>query len=147
MNPNIRPSDRLTLLVAINPVSQGVGSVSTGWLSAADFHSFLAVIDAGVLGAAATLDGKLEQANTSGGGAAKDITGKAITQLTKAGADDNKQVMVNLRSAELDVNNGFAWFRLTLTVAAAASLLQAAVYGLDARFQPAAHATTVDEVV
>lgn len=146
-NPNIRPSDRVTLLDTINPVSQAAATVTTGWLAAADFFSFLAVLAVGALGTNATVDAKLEQATSSGGAGAKDITGKAIAQLTKAGTDDNKQVVINLRQAELDAANSFTHFRLSVTVAVAACLISAQVFGLDPRYAPATADTTLDEVV
>ena len=46
----------------------------------------------------------------------------AYAQLTQAGADSNKQAVINLRQVELDVAGGYSHVRLTLTVATAASL-------------------------
>lgn len=128
MYTNAKLAEALSLLGTIDPVSQGVGSVTTGWLSAANHERFMAVIQTGVLGAAATLDGKLQQATDSSGTGAKDITGKAITQIVKA-TGDNKQALINLRAEELDLANNFTYFRLSLTVAAAASLVGASVFG------------------
>jgi len=145
-NPNVKASDEIVVVGVINPTSQGAGALSTGWIDMQKYPQLLAVLAVGVLGASATCDAKLEQANTSGGGGVKDITGKAITQLTKAGSDDNKQVMINLQDQELDINAGFRWARLTVTVAVAASLTQAIVYAHGARFGPEAQATTVDEI-
>lgn len=127
MLPNAKISEQLALLGTIDPVSQGVGSVASGWLSAAEYERFQATIQTGVLGTAATVDAKLQQATSAAGAGAKDITGKAITQIVKA-TGDNKQAIINLRAEELDVNNGFAYFNLTITVAAAASLVAAAVH-------------------
>lgn len=145
---NVRPSHRATIVGAINPVSQGVGSVSTGWVSMALFSSLMAVIQAGVLGASATLDAKLQQATDGSGTGAKDIAGKAITQFTKAGTDDNKQAVIEVKSDQLDVNAGFTHVRLTLTVGTAASLVAGLLFGLDARYDPSdSDAATVDEVI
>jgi hypothetical protein len=147
--PNILPSDRLAIVAAINPVSQAAGAVSTGWISMQNWRSLMAVVQAGVLGAAATLDAKLEQATSAAGAGAKDIAGKAITQLIQAGADSNKQAIVNLRQVELDFANGYSHVRLTLTVGTQASLVSAVLLGLDARYNPASDsdAATVDEIV
>lgn len=147
MDPNVRGSDLFTLLGGVHAVSQGAGSVSSGWISAADFFNFLIAIDAGVLGASATFDAKIEQATDDQGAGAKDVAGAAVTQLTKAGNDDDKWALINLRQAQLDTNNAFTHFRLTLTVATAASLVSAMIWGLNARQQPAAHVAAVDEVV
>lgn len=142
-----RPSDIATVLTALDPVSQSAATVVTSWVPITDVQSILAVLAVGALGTSATVDAKLRQATNSSGGSAKDITGKAITQLTKAGSDDNKQVLLNVRPDELDMANGFTHVALSITVATAACLISAMLLGFDARFQPKSHATTVDEVV
>jgi len=149
MNPNLKASEIAAVVETIDPVSQGVGAVSSGWVDASKFQQYMAVVLAGVLGAAATLDGKLEQATDAAGTGAKDITGKAITQLTKAGADDNKQAVINLRPSDLDLKNGFDYFRLTLTVGAAASIVGGVVLGITGKegFASATDVSTVDEIV
>jgi predicted metal-dependent phosphotriesterase family hydrolase len=62
----------------------------------------------------------------------KDVAGKAIVQIVKA-TGDNKQAFINLRPEQLDVNGGFRYVRLTLTVGAAASLISASLLGVHAR--------------
>jgi hypothetical protein len=81
--------------------------------------------------------------------AAKDVSGRGITQLAKAGTDDNKQVLINLKQEDLDFNNGFKFFRVSMTPAVAACLIGAAVLGFDPRYDFATDndAATVDEVV
>lgn len=147
--PNIPPSDRVAVLTALDPISQSAAARSTGWVSMANWRTAMAVIQAGALGTSATLDAKIEQATSSGGAGAKDITGKAITQLTKAGSDDNKQAIINLRQDDLDMNGGFTHVRLTLTVGTAASLTSGLLLGFDAAngWASANDATTVDEIV
>lgn len=136
MNPNILASQSAALVAIVNPDAHGAGAVSSAWFPIKDFASLLAVISAGVLGAAATLDGKFEQAQDASGTGVKDITGKAITQLVKA-TDDNKQAEINLRPAELDINNGFTHGRLTLTIGGATSDASGHVFGLVPRYGPA----------
>lgn len=128
MFPNAKISELVSILATIDPVSQGVGSVSTGWISAANHERFMALVQTGVLGTAATVDAKLQQAKDSSGTSAKDVTGKAITQIVKA-SGDNKQALIDLRAAELDTNGGFDYFNLTITVGAAASEVSATVIG------------------
>lgn len=148
LNPNQKGSDVVAVCGVINPVSQGVGSVSSGWVAAKDFHRFLAVATAGVLGAAATLDAKIEQATDSGGTGAKIVTGKSITQLVKA-TDDNKVSEINFSAADLDLDNSFTHVRLTLTVGGAASLVAGHLLGIGPRFAPASDtdAAAVKEIV
>lgn len=136
MFPNAKGSEQLALLATLDPVSQGAGTVTTGWVNAGKFSALLALLGTGVMGASGTIDAKLQQATTSGGAGAKDITGKAITQVVKA-SGDNKQVMINLRSQELDVANGFGYVRLSVTVGTAASLISASIWGVNPRFADA----------
>jgi hypothetical protein len=77
------------------------------------------------------------------------VSGSAITQLTEAGTDSNKQALVNLKTSDLDYNNGFRWVRLSVTLATAGADFGAVVIGLDRRYGAATDgdAATVDEVV
>jgi hypothetical protein len=81
------------------------------------------------------VDAKLQQATDSTGTGAKDIPGKAIVQLLAAGGN-NRQALIEVRDTELDVNNGYAFVRLSVTVASAASLVQAVVIGHNPIFVP-----------
>jgi hypothetical protein len=143
-----RPTDKIALVGAIDPDAQGTGDVSTGWVSAADFSAFMAVIMAGTLGTSATLDAKIEQATDASGTGAKDVTGKAITQLVKASNDDD-QAVIEFCGEDLDVDGDFTHVRLTMTVGAATSDCAGLLFGIDARFGPASDrdVATVVEIV
>ncbi len=147
MNPNVSPSDRAPLMAVIDPDAYTAAAYTTGWVSMADFDNVMAVVMAGDLGSSATIDAKLEQATDASGTGAKDVTGKAITQLTDGGSDSNKQAVINCRSDELDVDNDFTHVRLSVTVGTATSDMGAALFGFDARYQPADDVSTVDEIV
>lgn len=133
---NAKISEQLGVLATIDPVSQGAGTVTTGWVQANAFERFMALVQTGVLGTAATVDAKLQQASDSSGTGVKDVTGKAITQIVKA-SGDNKQALINLRADELDTNGGFDYFRLSITVGTAASIVGAAILGGHAKNEPA----------
>jgi hypothetical protein len=109
----------------------------------------LALIQSGVLGTGATLDAKLQQATDASGTGAKDVAGKAISQLTQAGSGSAKQAIINLRPEDLDVNNGYAYVRLSVTVGVAASLTAAQLLGFNPRFAPgdASNQAAVAQVV
>lgn len=126
MTPNQKLSEGLAVLATIDPISQGAGTVSTGWVAVADYHQMLALVDVGVFGASATVDAKLQQATDSSGTSAKDITGKSITQLVAAGGND-RQALINLRPQELDTTNSFTHVRLSITVGTAATLVSGAI--------------------
>jgi hypothetical protein len=149
MHLNAKPSEAVGVVGNIDPDAYAASTVTTGWIAAKNYLAFMAIVQAGDLGASATLDAKLEQASDGSGTGAKDITGKAITQLTQAGTDSNKQVVINLRPEELDVDNSFTHFRLSMTVATATSDAAGIVLGYMPARGPATavDATTVDEVV
>ncbi len=132
MFPNSLASENLAVLATLDPVSQAASTVTSGWVDASKFAEILALIQTGVMGASATVDAKLQQATSSGGAGAKDVTGKALVQILKA-AGDNKQAWINLRPEQLDVNGGFRWVRLSLTVGTAASIVSAMLLGVHAR--------------
>ena len=136
MYPNSKASEMLAVLATIDPSTQAAGAVSTGWVSVANHLGFLALVQTGVLGASATVDTKLQQALDSSGTGAKDISGKAITQIVKA-TGDNKQVLVNVKPEELDTVNGFGFVRVTVTVGVAASITSAQLLGVNPRYAPA----------
>ncbi len=136
MFPNAKGSELLSILATIDPASISAGTVTTGWVSAGNHHNLLAVIQTGALGTSATLDAKLQQASDSTGAGAKDVSGKALAQIVKA-TGDNKQALINLRPDELDVANGFAFVRLSLTVGTAASVAGAQLLGVNSRYASA----------
>jgi len=148
--PNNALGTELSALVgAIDPDVTAASTVTTAWITAKDFERYVATIMVGTLGASATVDAKLQQATDGSGTGAKDITGKAITQLTAAGTDSDKQSKINLRGDELDVDGGFDFIQLSVTVAVATSDIAAYVEGLSPRYGPANDfdATTVDEII
>lgn len=144
---NVLGSSRAQVAAVIDPDVLTAATHTSGWVSMATWKSIVAIVMAGTLGASATLDAKLEQATDGSGTGAKDITGKAITQLTQAGSDSDKQAVINCRDDELDTANGFTHVRLSITVATASSDGAGLILGLDANHQTATDATTVDEIV
>lgn len=137
MGPNQKPSEGLSLLATVDPISQGAGAASTGWVNAAEHHALMALVDVGVFGASATVDAKLQQAQDNAGTGAKDVTGKAITQLLAAGGN-NRQAIINARGSDLDTNNGFYFVRLTVTVGVAATVITGQLFGFYPRFEDGA---------
>lgn len=148
MFPSLKPSQRLTLTGVVNPQSAAAGTVTTAWVSVAQGQWFMALVAAGVLGASATLNAKLEQAQDGSGTGAKDIVGKAITAMVKA-TDDNKQAIINVKQDDLDANGNFTHVRLSMTIGAAASLVFGALFEVDPRYGPADldAAASVKEIV
>ena len=54
-----RPSARAGVVGVVAPISQAAGTATTGWIDATTFHNYLALIQAGVLGAALELPGAI----------------------------------------------------------------------------------------
>lgn len=145
MNQTIKFSDRSGILSTIDPASIAAGTVLTAYVPVAKWHTIAAIIATGVLGAAATVDAKLRQAQDAAGTGVKDITGKSITQLVKA-SHDNKQVVIECKADDLDTANGFTHVALSVTVGTAASILGAILLGTNPRYMPASDFDDADVV-
>lgn len=143
------PSQLAAVVGVIDPDAYAANTYTTGWIDMGQFQAVMAVVMAGTLGASATLDAKIEQASDSSGTGAKDVTGAAITQLTKAGSDDDKQAVIELFGEDLDLVNGFTHARLSVTVGTATSDMGAIVLGMSPRYAPASanDLASVDEIV
>lgn len=145
---NVKATEQVALLGVVSPSSQSAGAATTGWVSVANFNKFLALIQTGVLGTAATVDAKIQQATDSSGTGAKDVSGATITQIVKA-TGDTVQAEINLDAQQLDVNGGFGFIQLSVTVGTAASLTSAVLLGFLPRFAPASdfNAASVAQIV
>jgi hypothetical protein len=128
-NTNMKLPEIIAIPAVLAPLSQAAATVNTGWISMAQFYALSFLLQTGVLGASATVDAKIQQATDNAGTGAKDVTGKAITQIVKA-TGDNKQAWVNVRGSDLDTTGGFGWVTLSITVGTAASLIAVAAFGV-----------------
>lgn len=135
MNQN--PSEKIALVGCIDPDAYTAATYVSDYVSMADFITVLAIVKAGTMGTDGTINAKLVQATASDGTGAKDITGKAITELTEAGTDSDKQAIINCRAAELDVANAFIYVAISMTVAVATCDAGADLIGCDPRYAPA----------
>lgn len=149
MDANSLPAERAAVVATIDPDAYTANTYTSDWVDMGRFASLMAIIMAGDLGTNATLDAKLQQATDDQGAGAKDITGKAITQLTQAGADSDKQAIINVRPEELDLDNEFRYVRLSATLATATSDFGAILLGFDTRhgIGSANDLASVDEIV
>lgn len=127
-----QPSERVAILATIDPDANTATAYTSDWADMTAFHSMLAICQTGILGASATVDFKLQQATDSSGSGNKDITGKSVTQLVKASNDDD-QVVINVRSDDMDVAGNFTHVAMVMTVAVATSDTSAILLGLDPR--------------
>lgn len=144
------PTEKIGVATTIDPAAIAAGTVSSAWVPMRNWPGgLMAIIATGTLGASATLNAKLQQATSAAGAGAKDITGKAITALTQAGAGSNKQAIITCLGDDLDVANGFAFVAVSLTVATATSTAGAVVLGFQPTYGPAGDvdASSVVEIV
>jgi hypothetical protein len=143
---NSLPSERAAIVATIDPDAYGTGEELSDAIDMSLFGRLLAIVAAGTLGSSATLDAKLTSSATSGG-QYTDIAGKAITQLTQAGTDSDKQALINLDASELP--EGHRFVKLSMTVGTATSDAGAIVLGFDPRSAPASDddLASVDEIV
>ena len=145
---NALGSERAAVAAVIDPDANTAAAYTSAYVSMSTFNQVLAIVQTGTLGSSATVDFKLVQATDSSGTSVKDISGKAITQLVKASNDDD-QAVINCRSEELDVANGFDYVAMTLTVGTATSDASAIMLGMSPRYAPASDndLASVQEIV
>jgi len=146
---NQKGSETAAVVGTIDPDVLTATAHTSDWVSMADFERISAIVMAGTLGSSATLDAKLQQATDASGTDAKDISGKAITQLTQAGSDSDKQAIINCSAEELDLENDFTHVALVITVATASSDGAGLIMGFNPRQGPASDndIASVDEIV
>ena len=95
-----------------------------------------------------TLDAVVHQATDTSGSALR----KHLDQLESyypahpGWSDCNKDVVIEIRSEELDSTDGFDCIALGYTVGTAATMLSIEIYGLEPRYAPVS-VTAWDEVV
>jgi hypothetical protein len=131
------------LVGIIDPDAYTAAAYLTGEIDFSKYHELAAVVMAGDLGTNATLDGAFHGSVTAGGSYAA-ISGAAITQLTDAGTDSNKQAVVHLRS---DAQSR-RYIKFSMTVATATSDCGVVVFGRP-RYGPGTDQdlSSVDEVI
>jgi hypothetical protein len=133
----------------IDPDAYAASTVTTNeYIPLKHFRRFMAIIQAGDIVSTGTIDAKLITYTNSSGSGAADVTGSAITQLTQAGTDSNKQVVINFDPSKL-AGSTATHFRLSVTMGTAGADLSAIVLGLDPLYGPASDndVATVDEIV
>ena len=146
-NYNVRGSDRIALAATIDPQSATTAKTSD-WVSMETYDRILALVSVGAISTSGTVDAKLQQAQSSSGTNAKDFSpAKAITQLTEAGTDSNKQAKINCQADELDRAGGFTHVALVITPATAAALIYGEILGINSKIEPVTDLASVDSVV
>jgi hypothetical protein len=141
-----RFSEEVIPLAVHYPATRQVATHVSDWVLMSKYHRAFLYLAVGAMGGSSTVNAKLQQATSSAGAGAKDITGKAIEALTGAGSDGDSLAGIELQTEELDVNGGFKWVRFSVTVGVADVTYGATLFGLHGRYEPVP-VTAYDEIV
>lgn len=129
MNQNL--TEELSIAATpLLPVSQGAATVLTGAIDMGKFNRAMFVLSVGVVGGGGTVDAKLTQAKTVGG-AYIDVPSSAITQIVAGGQ------IVTIEVNARDLNSGYEFVKLSVTIAVANCVISAIGIGGEARYKPA----------
>ena len=141
-----RLSEQLAIVATIDPDAYAASTVLTDAIDMSKFRRVMFIVMAGTLGASATLDFKVTECATSGG-TYSDLSGKSITQLTQAGSDDDKQVIVEVAAEEM--GSGKRYLKGSLTIGTATSDAGVIALADVGRYKPESGSdlASVDEIV
>jgi hypothetical protein len=145
----IRADQAAAIVACSDPDAYTTGAITDDIIDMANFEQVMFIVQAGTLGSSATVDFQVYQGDSNALANPKVITGAAITQLTQAGTDSDKQAIVVVKQADLDAAGGFRWIRGTLTVGTATSDAGMIALGFYPTFGPASDydLASVDEIV
>lgn len=138
-------TERFAVVAAIDPDAYATGTQGTDSIDMLYRDRVAFIVMAGTLGTNATIDFKVQE--SADGSTWSDLSGKAITQLTDAGTDDDKQAIVEVAADEM--SSGKRYLRGVLTVGTAASDAAVIAVAGDHRYEPASDydLASVDEIV
>jgi len=123
-------------LGAIYPETAAIGTHTFGYVNTANYQRGIVLIMVGDMAQGATLDVQVWQATDDAGTDAKIVTGKAITQLTQAAGDGDDLLAIEVRTEELDVDGGFSYVSVVVTVAAGTVDLAVLGLGFTSNYPP-----------
>ena len=138
-------TEAVDLLAKIDPASYTTVQ-NSAWVPLGAVDRAVAIAAVGAITASGTLDMKIRQAKDAAGTGAKDITGKAIVQVTQAAGGSNKVYAIEVRDIELDTANSFTHISVQLTPAVAAAIVGVLLLGTAAAQEPVAGANWVQKV-
>ena len=114
---NEQMTQALSIADVLNSQSVNNTSVSSAGVDMSKFHRVMYVIQAPSLGAAGTLDGRLQASAQSNFNVVTNITGTNLTQILTASTPGNNAVAtIEVRSDEVaNLSNSLKYVRLNLT--------------------------------
>lgn len=119
-----RISNAIVQIADAVPIT-GAATYVTEYIDMATQLEILAKVHCGVVGT--SVDAKLVQATDSSGTGSKDITGRAITQITTS--NDNASIELRHDDQLLDVANSFQFVALSITTVGATTAVSGEIYG------------------
>lgn len=143
-----RLSERLAVVATVDPDAYGTGGQNCDVIDMKLHQRVIFIVMLGDFVSTGKADFAVYGDTASNGSFATLITGKSITQLTQAGTDDNKQVVVEVTAEEVAAQ-GFRYIRGTLTLTVAGADAGVVALAGDDRYQPASDndLASVDEIV
>ena len=143
-------SEYISVIGTIDPDANTTASYQTDVFDFKNFEQVVAVVMAGAFGTAGTLDAQFQFAPTSNG-TYTTVPAIAMTQLTEAGSDDDKQVVMVCTAEQVAATTN-RWGRVNLDVGVETTDCAVIVLGkprLTLAFTSiAAHdLSTVDEII
>jgi len=117
---NERLSEGLAVVSCIDPDAYAAATYNGDVIDMQKIKRVMFILQAGTLGASATLDYAIYGDTASGGSYATAITGKGATQLTQAGTDSDKQVVIEVTAEEVAAQ-GLRYIRDEMIVGTATS--------------------------
>lgn len=149
MFPNALASEQIAIVGIIDPDAYGANAYNTDYIDMSKWEEIMIIGMAGDLGSSATLDFDVYEYTDASDGGENELTTKDAVQLTQAGSDSNKQIVINVRREDLNIDGGFRYIKAWMIVADATSDCGLVVVGLVPRNAPASDndLSTVDEIV
>jgi hypothetical protein len=143
----IRADQAVAVVACTDPDAYTTAAITDDIIDMSQFEQVMFVVMAGTLGSSATIDFQVYQSTASNMSSPVVISGAAITQLTEAGTDSDKQAVVVVKQPDLTV--GYRYIRGTLTVGTATSDAGMLALGMYPTYGPASDydLTSVDEIV
>lgn len=118
------------------------------WLGMANYDKAMFVILGGdCINIGDQLDVSVNQATDNAGAGTTPVVGKAIATVTSLATDQDDLWLIHLDVSELDVDNGFAFIQLAITVSAADSWYLGVVCHRQSRVFEPVPVTNVTELV
>lgn len=126
------PHERAAVVGKIDPADANDSTVNTDYVDMSKFHEALFIFQLGAVDI--TVDCLVRESTNTSDGGGQTLSGKSATQLT--GNDDNKVVVISVKSEEL--SNGYRYLRGRMTVGNGTNnFVSAVALGMRPRIAPA----------